>query len=302
MTDTQHVDESSETSVALMLSTLDLSPVDDPSGLEAFVGASEPMPHGRVFGGQVLAQCVIAASRTVDPDRIVHSMHGYFLRPGDPEREIVFTVDRIHEGRSFAARRTQAFQDGVPIFSMIASFQREQPGLEHFVPMPEGVPGPDDVPGIEQVISFAHPLAQPLIRDRPVELRHVSQPIYLTPDPVRSPSQALWIRVRRTIPDDPILHRAVLAYMTDISIQEPILRAHGETWTSRGLKIASLDTAMWWHRPGRVDDWLLYVQESPSASSGRGLATGRLYARDGTLVASVAQEVMIRVGTNRDPV
>ncbi|HWI30378.1 MAG TPA: acyl-CoA thioesterase II [Microbacterium sp.] len=279
-----------------MLATLDLTPTHDPSELDAFVGDSEPMPHGRVFGGQVLAQCVIAASRTVDPDRAVHSMHGYFLRPGDPDQQIVFTVDRIHDGRSFAARRTQAFQEGQPIFSMIASFQRREEGLEHFAPMPEGIPQPEDLPAIEDRISFEHPLTRRLIQDRPVELRHVSAPIYLAPDPQRSASQALWIRVRRPIGDDPTLHAAVLAYMTDISIQEPILRAHGQAWANPRLKLASLDTALWWHRPGRADEWLLYVQESPSASSGRGLATGRLYSQGGDLVASVAQEVVVRIG------
>ncbi|MGC5171150.1 acyl-CoA thioesterase [Micromonospora sp. DT81.3] len=294
MTETRDVD-SAAASVSFMLATLDLTPTDDPSGLEAFVGGSEPMPHGRVFGGQVLAQCVIAASRTVDDDHAVHSMHGYFLRPGDPDEEIRFTVDRIHDGRSFAARRTQAFQGGVPIFSMIASFQRHEEGLEHFVPMPDGIPDAEDVPAIEEVMSFEHPLTRRLIQDRPVELRHVSAPIYLQPDPERSASQALWIRVRRPLPDEPTLHAAVLAYMTDISIQEPILRAHGQAWSNPRLKLASLDTALWWHRPGRVDEWLLYVQESPSASSGRGLATGRLYSRDGQLVASVAQEVVIRI-------
>ena len=255
------------------------------------------MPHGRVFGGQVLAQCVIAASRTVDDDRAVHSMHGYFLRPGDPDQEILFTVDRIHDGRSFAARRTQAFQEGEPIFSMIASFQRHEEGLEHFVPMPAGIP---DAGGRARHRGAS---CRSSIRSRAVSSRIARwscatcrRPIYLQPDPERSASQALWIRVRRPIPDDPTLHAAVLAYMTDISIQEPILRAHGQAWSNPRLKLASLDTALWWHRPGRVDEWLLYVQESPSASSGRGLATGRLYSRDGQLVASVAQEVVIRVG------
>lgn len=297
MSDEQSRKQSAEASVSLMLTTLDLAPTDDPSGLDAFVGGSEPMPHGRVFGGQVLAQCVVAASRTVDDELRVHSMHGYFLRPGDPDKPITFTVDRIHDGRSFAARRTQAFQDGEPIFSMIASFQREEDGLEHFVPMPEGIALPEDLPAIEDRMSFEHPLTRRLISDRPVEVRHVTAPIYLTPDPEHTSSQALWIRIRRPIGDDPTLHAAVLAYITDISIQEPILRAHGLAWSNPRLKLASLDTALWWHRPARVDEWLLYVQESPSASSGRGLATGRLYTREGMLLASVSQEVVVRVGT-----
>lgn len=299
MSDELSPDESAEASVSLMLTTLDLAPTDDASGLDAFVGGSEPMPHGRVFGGQVLAQCVVAASRTVDAELSVHSMHGYFLRPGNPDKPISFTVDRIHDGRSFAARRTQAFQDDAPIFSMIASFQREEEGLEHFVPMPEGIAMPEELPAIEDVMSFEHPLTRRLISDRPVEVRHVTAPIYLQPDPVHTSSQALWIRLRRPIGDDPTLHAAVLAYITDISIQEPILRAHGLAWSNPRLKLASLDTALWWHRPGRVDDWLLYVQESPSAGGGRGLATGRLYSRDGTLLATVSQEVVVRVATRK---
>lgn len=299
MSDEHSPAQSADASVSLMLTTLDLAPAEDPSGLDAFVGGSEPMPHGRVFGGQVLAQCVVAASRTVDDELRVHSMHGYFLRPGDPDKPITFTVDRIHDGRSFAARRTQAFQQGEPIFSMIASFQREEEGLEHFVPMPEGIAVPEDLPAIEDLMSFEHPMTRRLISDRPVEVRHVTAPIYLTPDSQHTSSQALWIRIRRPIGDDPTLHAAVLAYMSDISIQEPILRAHGLAWSNPRLKLASLDTALWWHRSARVDEWLLYVQESPSASSGRGLATGRLYTREGLLLASVSQEVVVRVAKPR---
>jgi acyl-CoA thioesterase-2 len=259
------------------------------------------MPLGRVYGGQVLAQSIVAASRTIPEDRIVHSMHGYFLRPGDSTEGITFSVDRIHDGRSFSTRRTQAFQEGVPIFSMIASFQDDDPGLDHQAPMPDGVPAPEDLPDVESHLKGLHPMSKRLFTDRPVDLRHIPSPIYATVSGERVPRQAVWMRVRRPIPDTPSVHRAALAYLSDLTIQESILRAHGVAWSTRGLKVASLDHAMWWHRFGRVDEWMLYVQESPSARGGRGLATGRIYSADGTLMASVAQEIMVRVPDEDSP-
>jgi acyl-CoA thioesterase-2 len=281
--------------VASMLSVIDLSASDARTTEDIFTGTSQSMPLGRVYGGQVLAQSIVAASRTIPENRIVHSMHGYFLRPGDSTKGITFAVDRIHDGRSFSTRRTQAFQEGVPIFSMIASFQDEDPGLEHQTPMPEDLPGPDDVPDVESHLEGLHPMSRRLFADRPVDLRHIPSPIYASVHGERVPRQAVWMRVRRAIPDDPAIHRAALAYLSDLTIQESILRAHGVSWATPGLKVASLDHAMWWHRFGRVDEWMLYVQESPSARGGRGLANGRVYAADGTLLASVAQEIMVRV-------
>ncbi|MDW4572793.1 acyl-CoA thioesterase II [Microbacterium sp. M3] len=278
-----------------MLSVIDLSESDARTTEDIFTGTSQSMPLGRVYGGQVLAQSIVAASRTIPEDRNVHSMHGYFLRPGDSAKGITFAVDRIHDGRSFSTRRTQAFQEGVPIFSMIASFQDEDPGVDHQAPMPGDVPGPDELPDIEAHLQGLHPMSKRLFTDRPVDLRHIPSPIYLTVEGERVPRQAVWMRVRRQIPDDPAIHRAALAYLSDLTIQESILRAHGVAWSTRGLKVASLDHAMWWHRFGRVDEWMLYVQESPSARGGRGLATGRIYAADGTLLASVAQEIMVRI-------
>ena len=281
--------------VASMLSVIDLSASDARTTEDIFTGQSQSMPLGRVYGGQVLAQSIVAASRTIPDERTVHSMHGYFLRPGDSAKGITFSVDRIHDGRSFSTRRTQAYQEGVPIFSMIASFQDEDPGLEHHEPMPDGLPAPDELPDIESHLQGLHPMSKRLFTDRPVDLRHIPAPIYVTADPDRAARQAVWMRVRRQIPDDPATHRAALAYLSDLTIQESILRAHGVSWATPGLKVASLDHAMWWHRFGRVDEWMLYVQESPSARGGRGLATGRIYAADGTLLASVAQEIMVRI-------
>ena len=277
-----------------LLAVLDLSGSDARTSEDIFTGVSQRMPLGRVYGGQVLAQSIIAASRTLPRDRTVHSMHGYFLRPGDSAKGITFAVDRIHDGRSFSTRRTQAYQEGAPIFSMIASFQDEDPGVEHQEPMPSGIPEPEDLPDTEDHLPGVHPVSKRLFTERPVDLRHVPDPVYLAVTR-RQPHQAVWMRTRGRLPDDPALHRAALAYMSDLSIQEPILRAHGVPWATPGLKVASLDHAMWWHRFGRVDDWVLYVQQSPNAIGGRGLGLGRVYSRDGRLLASVAQEVMVRV-------
>ena len=281
--------------VASMLSVLDLSQSGARTTEDIFTGVSQSMPLGRVYGGQVLAQSIVAAERTIPDGRSAHSMHGYFLRPGDASKGITFAVDRIHDGRSFSTRRTQAFQEGVPIFSMIASFQDEDPGVEHQAQMPSGVPDPERLPDIEDHLAGLHPMSKRLFIDRPLDVRHFPSPIYLAVEGERVPHQAVWMRARREIPDDPRIHRAVLAYLSDLTIQESILRAHGVAWATPGLKVASLDHAMWWHRPGRVDEWMLYVQESPSARGGRGLATGRIYSRDGMLLATVAQEIMVRV-------
>lgn len=281
-------------SVDALLSVLNLASSDARTTEDIFTGLSHPMPGGRIYGGQVLAQSLLAAERTLPEERSVHSMHGYFLRPGDASQGITLAVERIHDGRSFSTRRSQAYQNGVPIFSMIASFQDEDPGLEHAEPMPGGIPGPAEVPSDDDLGAHAFS-AMRLLRERPVETRHVQAPIYLAPGQDRLPRQTVWMRMRGTLPDDPRLHRAALAYMSDMTIQEAILRAHGLSWNTPGLKVASLDHAMWWHRFARVDEWLLYVQESPSARGGRGLANGRIYSEDGTLVASVAQEIMVRV-------
>ena len=266
---------------------------------DIFTGPSQPMPHGRVYGGQVLAQSIVAAARTLSADRVVHSMHGYFLRPGDAAAGITFAVDRIHDGRSFATRRTQAFQEGVPIFSMIASFQDEGPGLEHQTPMPGGIPDPEELDDLVGREGALHPMTLRLFTESAIEVRHIDPPIYARVDGEHAPRQAVWMRVRGRLPDDPAVHRAALAYMSDMTIQETVLRAHGVPWSTRGLKVASLDHGMWWHRFGRVDEWVLYVQESPNARGGRGLARGSIYARDGALLATVAQEIMVRVPEDR---
>lgn len=282
--------------MAGLLTALDLQDTGARTHEDIFTGPSQWMPLGRVFGGQVLAQSLVAAQRTTAEDRVVHSMHGYFLRPGDVNLPITFSVDRIHDGRSFSTRRTQAYQNGLPILSMIASFQDDDPGLDHQEPMPEGIPEPETLPTIEETLGgIEHPVARFWAKERPFELRHTPSPLYVEVTGEHVARQAVWFRSIGPLPDDPDLHRAALAYVSDYSILEPILRRHGVPWSTPGLKMASLDHAMWWHRFARVDDWLVYVQESPNAIGGRGLALGRIYTRDGVLVASVAQEGMVRV-------
>ncbi|OUD94075.1 Acyl-CoA thioesterase 2 [Clavibacter michiganensis subsp. michiganensis] len=282
--------------LAGLLTALDLTDTGARTSEDISTGPSQWMPMGRVFGGQVLAQSLVAAMRTTEADRRPHSMHGYFLRPGDVTKPITFSVDRIHDGRSFSTRRTQAYQDGRPILSMIASFQDTDEGLEHQAPMPEGIPEPESLPSARDVLSrIDHPVAAHWANDRPFDMRHVEQPVYFGAAPDRVAHQAVWIRAIGRLPDDPAVHLASLAYASDYSILESIYRRHGLSWATPGIKAASLDHAMWFHRFGRADEWMLYVQESTSAQGGRGLSLGRIYSRDGELLASVAQEGMVRV-------
>lgn len=275
-----------------LLSTLSLEKV----GEDEFEGPSQWMPHGRVFGGQVLAQCLVAAQSTMDASRAVHSLHGYFLRAGDIQLPISFAVDRLRDGRSFSTRRVQAFQNGEPIFSMIASFQDADPGIEHQDDFPADIPAPEDLPSARELLGdIDHPVAQYWAKARPFDMRHVSSPIYFEAKGEKVAHQAVWIKALGELPSDSGLHTAALAYVSDYTILEPIFRRHGIAWTHPGLKSASLDHAMWFHRQAKVDEWMLYVQESPSAQGGRGLSLGRIFSRDGQLLATVAQEGMVRI-------
>lgn len=279
-----------------LLSTLHLTDTGARTTEDIFTGPSQWMPLGRVFGGQVLAQSLMAAMHTVDAARVIHSMHGYFLRPGDVAHPITFSVDRLHDGRSFSTRRTHAYQNGQPILSLIASFQTRDEGVEHQLDMPSDVPDPEGLPSTAEVLGHVdHDVARYWSSERAFDVRHIPSPVYLRVDGEHVPRQAVWMKAYGRLPDDPNQHRAALAYASDYSILEPILRAHGVAWATPGLKVASLDHAMWWHRDARVDEWLLFTQEAPSASGGRGLSLGRIYTRDGMLVASVAQEGMVRV-------
>ncbi|NKX56147.1 acyl-CoA thioesterase [Arthrobacter mobilis] len=287
-----HVD-----TTARMLALLDLSDAGGAATTDEdiFVGQSEKQPHGRVFGGQVLAQSVMAAIRTVDPARPIHSMHAYFLRPGDANQPITFGVQRLRDGRSFSARRTQAYQNGVPILSMIASFEVPAAGLEHQEEFPEGIPDPETLPTTAELLGKVDHPARSAVLERPYDIRHVQPPLYVAAKGERAAVNAVWMKTKGPMPDEANLHRAALAYGSDYTVLESILRQHGISWVTPGMRVASLDHAMWWHRPVRVDDWLLYVQHSPSASGARGLGMGKIFNRQRELVATVAQEGMLRI-------
>ncbi|AKU17398.1 acyl-CoA thioesterase [Luteipulveratus mongoliensis] len=300
-----------------LIKTLDLQPVGEarihvdagPGGEEAdlgdsaadiFVGQSQPQPHGRVFGGQVLAQCIIAAGKTVaqgegETPRFVHSLHGYFLRPGDSLQPIRFAVERLRDGGSFSARRVHALQHGQVILSMILSFQTPAEGLDHQAQMP-AAPSPDRLPTVaDELGHIDHPMAEHWSNRRAIDVRHVEGSIYLQAGEQAAAHQNVWMRAGKRLPDDPLLHAAVLAYGSDYTLLESILRKHRLPWADRRIRAASLDHAMWFHRPVRADEWVLYQQESPSASGGRGLGMGKMFSADGTLVATVAQEGMVRL-------
>lgn len=275
-----------------LISVLKLEQLSD----NEFLGRTQWMPHGRVFGGQVLAQALTAATNTVDTERLVHSLHSYFLRPGDVSKDIRFSVEILRDGKSFSARRVHAIQDDKPIFSMIASFQEESPGLEHSETMPANVPGPETLPSAADLLgAIDHPAARYWSNARPFDLRHVSDSVYLRPAREQVANQMVWFKALSPLPQDKLLHTAALAYASDHSILESIIRKHGLSWAHPGLNSASLDHAMWFHRPTFVDQWHLYVQQSPAAQSGRGLSFGKIFSQQGELVASVAQEGMVRI-------
>lgn len=274
-----------------LLRLLDLEKVAE----NVFRGVSPAEPVQRVFGGQVLSQALVAAARTVDARRACHSFHAYFLRPGDPKVPILYEVDRSRDGASFSARRVVAVQHGVPIFTLAASFQRAETGFEHQAQMPV-VPGPESLEDDQQVLlrdaDLAPAMREWVGRERPFETRSVLGR-GIGDRPARAALDHIWLKTRGPLPDDPVLHRALLAYVSDMSLLDTALLPHGKSIFSH-VQVASLDHAMWFHRPFRADQWLLYVQDSPSASGARGFNRGAIYTRDGVLVASVAQEGLIR--------
>ena len=252
----------------------------------------------RVYGGQVIGQALVAASRTVPEDRHAHSLHGYFLRAGDTSVPILYTVDRIRDGRSFTTRRVVAIQHGRAIFNMSISFQVLEPGFDHQLPMPEA-PAPEDLTDErelrqEWLDTMPEEYANAFASTRPIELRPVDPMDIFHPEP-RAPQQMCWMKARDPLPDDPRLHQCVLAYLSDWSLLDTATLPHAVSYTQTNMQMASLDHAMWFHRPFRADEWLLYVQDSPSASGARGLNRGLIYSQQGVLVASAAQEGLIRI-------
>jgi len=262
-----------------------------------FRGQSQDLGWGNVFGGQVLGQALSAAEQTVKESRVVHSFHSYFLRTGDASKPIVYDVDCIRDGQSFTTRRVVAIQNGRPIFSMAASFQKLESGFEHQSEMPD-VPGPDGLASEADLAKVAADRIPAKLRERalsekPIEIRPLNPQNPLAPDP-RPPERKVWFRAAGRLPDRQSVHQYLLAYASDFNLLGTSLEPHAVSWLTRGMQVASLDHAMWFHRPFRFDDWLLYVMESPSASSARGLARGQIFTRDGVLVASTMQEGLIR--------
>ena len=264
-----------------------------------FRGLSPHEDRQRVFGGQVAAQALVAAGRTVGEDRPVHSLHAYFLRPGDPNIPIVYDVDRIRDGKSFTTRRVVAIQHGRAIFNLAASFQIVEDGPDHQMPMPT-VPGPGPAPHLassawSRTSSAWGPTSREwLVRERPIDSRPVDDPRWLDPSP-REPQQDVWIKSNGDLPEDvPLIHECVVAYASDLTLLDTAMFPHAISYQEQQYMIASLDHAMWFHRPFRADDWLLYHQTSPTASHARGLAQGSIFCRDGTLAITVIQEGLIR--------
>ncbi len=276
-----------------LITLLDLEAIE----VNLFRGVSPAVKRQRVFGGQVAGQALVAAGRTVEIGFSVHSLHAYFLRPGDPTVPILYEVDRIRDGRSFVTRRVVAIQHGRPIFNLSASFHVAETGFDHQDAMPEGVPEPESLPDFrERWAEWAEAMGDDYTRDRPIDTRNCE---WGPRDRTRvlAPAQNVWLRADGTLPDDPVLHACVVTYASDMTLLDTTLLPHAVGAMEENLFMASLDHAMWFHRPVRADEWMLYSQSSPSASGGRGLARGSIFTRSGDLVISVMQEGLIRMGT-----
>jgi acyl-CoA thioesterase-2 len=287
----------------------DLSPLDrlvqllDLEQIEVniFRGTQPDEPLIRVFGGQVAGQALVAAGRTVPPDRPVHSLHAYFLRPGDPSVPIVYEVDRIRDGKGFTTRRVVGIQHGRPIFNLAASFQLPEVGPSHQQPMPD-VPLPEDLPTMqERMKDYEQELGGWYSRPRAIDIRYVGHPPRVMRDRIRAGEDegthrsAVWMRTNGALPDDPLLHVCAVTFASDMTLLDSTLMRHGLAFGKDPLMLASLDHAMWFHKPFRADEWFLYDQTSPATGGGRGLAQGSIYTRDGDLVVSVMQEGLIRL-------
>jgi acyl-CoA thioesterase-2 len=272
-----------------LVDLLDLESIE----VNIFRGVSPDEDRQRVFGGQVAAQSLMAAGRTVETGR-PHSLHAYFLRPGDPNAPILYEVDRIRDGRSFATRRVVAIQHGRAIFNMSASFHNDEPGLTHQFPMPD-VPPPES---LESLVTRLEPYRETLgdwfERPHPIDQRHIGE-LPFSHGADREPVQRLWIRADGSLPDEPLLHACIAAYASDMSLFDTMLAPHDVNWDDADFMGASLDHCMWFHRPFRADEWLLYDMDSPTAFGARGLARGFLFTREGTLAVSVVQEGLMRL-------
>ncbi|MEV4617164.1 acyl-CoA thioesterase II [Asanoa sp. NPDC049573] len=283
---------SGQAAVDYLISLLDLERRDD----HTFVGITPVVGLQRVYGGHVAAQALVAAGRTVDPSRTVHSLHGYFVRPGESGQPIEYQVENIRDGRSFSVRRSVAVQNGKTIFFMSASFHRHEDGLDHQAPAPLAVPGPEELPTMRQKLArYPERLGIWTAAPWPLDVRYVGEPGWVPPgDRLPDPHQRVWMRIDGKLPDDPLLHACALAYASDMTLLDSVLSVHGEVWGPGGVIGASLDHALWFHRPFRADEWFLYDCWSPSASGGRGLATGRMFTAGGANIATAVQEGLLR--------
>ncbi len=277
-----------------LLDILDLEKLEH----NLYRGRSPQVEWQRVFGGQTIAQALVAAQRTVDAERHVHSLHGYFMRPGDIKVPILYEVDRLRDGLSFATRRVTAVQHGQAIFSLEASFQVVEGGLDHQIAMPDDIPAPETLRSQRELLQTLADIPPAVrrfwARERPLDIRPVNLEHYSSRDRL-PPRQNVWIRLNGPVPDDARLRPVLLAYLSDMTLLDTSTFAHGRGLFDPDIQAASLDHAMWFHRAHRLDDWLLYSQDSPSTSGARGFSRGAIYARDGTLIASVAQEGLIRL-------
>ncbi|HEX2901832.1 MAG TPA: acyl-CoA thioesterase II [Jatrophihabitans sp.] len=276
-----------------LVALLDLERIEE----NIFRGLSPNVSLQRVFGGQVAGQALVAATRTVEQDRRVHSLHSYFIRPGDPAVPIVYTVERVRDGRSFSVRRVSAVQHGQVIFTLSASFQLEQGGIDHQREMP-AVPAPETLPTMAQRLAGFDDLAEMMRRiPQAFDIRYVDDPPWIQrgSGPRENRPHRIWMKADGVLPDDPTLHLCVITFASDLNLLDSVLIRHGMAARLDPITMASLDHAMWFHRAVRADEWFLYESSSPSASGGRGLATGRFFARDGRLLVSVAQEGLIRL-------
>ncbi|MEO8363562.1 MAG: acyl-CoA thioesterase II [Ilumatobacteraceae bacterium] len=275
-----------------LVKLLDLESIE----VNIFRGQSPDENRQRVFGGQVAGQALVAASRTIDePGRHVHSLHAYFLRPGDPGVPILYEVDRIRDGRSFSTRRVVAIQHGKVIFNLQSSFQNREEGLVHQIAMPLDVPEPESLPDFTtRMAPHKEKLGEWYDRPRPIDVRYVDSDPF-TRGGNRLPGQRVWLRADGSLPADEVLHACIVTYASDMTLLDTALLPHGISWSDGGLQMASIDHAMWFHRPFRADDWLLYDQSAISTSNARGLAGGSIFTRNGELVITVVQEGLIRV-------
>jgi acyl-CoA thioesterase-2 len=276
-----------------LIELLDLEPIE----VNIFRGVSPDERRQRVFGGQVAGQALVAATRTVDPGRLVHSLHAYFLRPGDPNVPILYEVDRIRDGKSFTTRRVVAIQHGKAIFNLQASFHVHEPGPDFQVAMPLDVPSPESLPDFKtRMAPYAERMGDMYDRPRPIDLRHVDGEPWGGGRRGNATGQRVWLRADGTLPDDPTLHACIVTYASDMTLLDTTVLPFDLSWETPGMQMASLDHAMWFHRPFRADEWLLYDQHSVSTVGARGLARGAIFTSDGTLAVSVVQEGLVRVG------